>query len=90
MHRTAPTTELCIYLFIFDFLGLHLRHMEVPRLGVESELHLPAYTTATAMPDPGRVCDLYHSLRQHQILNLLTKARDRTRVLLDTKRIHFH
>ena len=30
------------------FLGLHLRHMEVPRLGIEWELQLPAYTTATA------------------------------------------
>jgi len=30
------------------FLGLH---MEVPRLGVESELQLPVYTTATATPD---------------------------------------
>ena len=27
-------------------------HMEVPRLGVESELQLPAYTTAAATPDP--------------------------------------
>ena len=27
-------------------------HMEVPRLGVESELPLLAYTTATATPDP--------------------------------------
>ena len=26
--------------------------MEVPRLGVLSELQLPAYTTATAMADP--------------------------------------
>ena len=26
--------------------------MEVPRQGVESELQLPAYTTATAKPDP--------------------------------------
>ena len=26
--------------------------MEVPRLGVESELQLPAYTTAIAMWDP--------------------------------------
>ena len=26
--------------------------MEVPRLGVELELQLPAYTTATATPDP--------------------------------------
>ena len=27
----------------FVFLGLHLQHMEVPRLGVYSELHLLAY-----------------------------------------------
>ena len=26
--------------------------MEVPRLGVESELQLPAYATAIATPDP--------------------------------------
>ena len=36
-----------IYLFIFGFLGPHPWHMEVPKLGVESELKLPAYTTAT-------------------------------------------
>ena len=42
----------------FFFLGPLLRHMEVPRLGVESELQLPAYTTATAAQDPSRVCDL--------------------------------
>ena len=29
---------LCFILFCFCFLGLHLRHMEVPRLGVEPEL----------------------------------------------------
>ena len=28
------------------FLGPHLQHMEVPRLGVESELRMPAFTTA--------------------------------------------
>ena len=38
--------------FFFFFLGLHLQHMEVPRLGVKLELQLPAYTTATAMQDP--------------------------------------
>ena len=32
--------------------------MEVPRLGVESELYLLAYTTATAMPDPCLIFDL--------------------------------
>ena len=51
--------------------------MEVLRLGVESELQLPAYTTATATPDPNHVYDLHHSSWQYQILNPLKKARDR-------------
>ena len=38
--------------FFFLFLGPLLQHMEVPRLGVESEVQLLAYTTATAMQDP--------------------------------------
>ena len=63
--------------------------MEVPRLGVKSELQLPAYITATATWDPSLVCDLHHSSRQHQILNLLSKARDRTCILLDTSQIPF-
>ena len=50
--------------------------MEVPRLGDESELLLPTYTTATAVPDPSCVFDLHHSLQQCQILNLLNKDRD--------------
>ena len=37
---------------LFLFLGLHLRHMEVPRLRVKSGLQLWAYTTATATLDP--------------------------------------
>ena len=49
---------------------------EVPRLGVKSELQLPAYTTATAMQDPSRIYDLHHSSWQCCILNLLRKARD--------------
>ena len=39
-------------LFYPPFVQPHPRHMEVPRLGVESELQLPVYTTATATPDP--------------------------------------
>ena len=64
--------------------------MEIPRLGVESELQLPA--------------SLYHShnnvgsepslrtepqLRKHRILNPLTKARDQTCTLMDSSQIHF-
>ena len=48
--------------------------MEVPRLGVELELQLQAYTTAIARRDLSHVCDLYHSSQQHQILNPLSKA----------------
>ena len=66
---------------IFCFLELHLRHMEVPRLGVESELQLPADATATAMQNPSHICALHHSTWQHRILNPLSEARDRTRKL---------
>ena len=45
---------------------------------VESEQQLPAYATAIVMPDPSHLCDLYHSLRQHQILNTLSKTGDQT------------
>ena len=34
-------------------MQIYLQHMEVPRLGVESELQLPAYTTTTETRDPG-------------------------------------
>ena len=62
--------------FFFSFSGPRLWHMEVPRLGVASELLLPIYTTATAMPDPNRICDLHCSSWQRQILNPLSEARD--------------
>ena len=58
--------------------------MEAPRLGVKSELHLPAYTTATAMPDLSHIFELHHNLWQHQILNLLRKASDLTYIFKDT------
>ena len=47
-------------------------------LGVQSELQLPACTTATALPDPdpSRVCHLHHSSWQCWILNSLNEARD--------------
>ena len=38
--------------FVFIFLEPHPWRMEVPRLGVESELQLPSYTTGTATLSP--------------------------------------
>ena len=64
--------------------------MEVPRIGVESELQLPAYTIATPMQDPNCICNLLHSLWQCRILNPLSKARDQTYILMDTSQVFYH
>ena len=64
--------------------------MEVSRLGVELELQLLAYATATAISDLSRICDLYHSSWQRWILNLLSKTRDQTCILLDASWVHYH
>ena len=64
--------------------------MKVPRLGVKSELQLPAYARTTATSGLSHVCDLNHSSEQCQILYLLREARDGTRIPRDTSRIHFH
>ena len=50
------------------------RHMAVPRLGTELELQLQAYTTATATQIQAASA----------IVNPLSEARDRTRILMDT------
>ena len=61
--------------------------MEVPRLGVESELQL--LSCVTAAQDPNRVCHLYHSSRQCWIFNPLSEARDRTLNLMVPNQIRF-
>ena len=47
--------------FFYFFFGQHLPHMEISGLGVKPELQLPAYLTATAVPDPDlrRICNLH-------------------------------
>ena len=63
--------------------------MEIPRLGVESELQPPVYAAATATQNPSHICDLHHSSWQHWILNPLSEARDQTRNLMVPSQIHF-
>ena len=67
----------------------HPWYVEVPRLGVKLELQLPACTTATAMQDLRRICDLHHTSRQCQILNPLSRARKRIQVFMDTSQFHY-
>ena len=70
-EKHAISRYLYIGVFLFLFLILffggeqHPQHMKVLRLGVESELQLPA----TATPDPSRVCALQNSSWQHQFLD---------------------
>ena len=56
--RRTETRTLCIFVFL-SLLGPLLRHMEVPRLGVESELQPPAYARAPATRDPSLFCNLH-------------------------------
>ena len=67
-----PRWELLF--FILLFLRPYLQHMEVPRLGVNSELYLLAY--ATASWDPSHISGLHCSSQQCQILNPLSKTRN--------------
>ena len=62
--------------------------MDVPRLEVDSELQLQAYTTATKQ-DPGCIFDLtrLHSLQQRQTLNPLSEARDQTQVPAENRKL---
>ena len=52
--------------------------MEFPRLGVESELLLPAHARAKARPDLILIFDLHHSSWQYCNLNPLSEAREQT------------
>ena len=65
----------------FAFLGLHLQHVEVPRLGVDLELQLPGYTTATATLDLSHICKLHHGSWQYQIPDTLSEARNGSPIL---------
>ena len=76
-----------IFFFFLVFLQLHPWHMEVPRLGVLSELQLPAYTMATVTPDLSQVCDLHHSSWQGQFPDPLSEARDRIHILMDASQV---
>ena len=74
--------------FLFCFLWPHLWHMEVPRLGVESDLQLQANATATAI-DLSRIYDLHHNSWQCYLFNPLNEARKLTCILMDTRWVHY-
>ena len=86
IYISALSVGLVFFFFFFGlfvFLGPRLRHVEVPRLGVQLELQPLACATATSTQDLSHVCDLHHSLHQCCILYLWSKARYQSRILMD-------
>ena len=77
-----------LFIYLFCFLGPHLWHREVPRLGVKSELQRLATATATATWVPSLICSLHCNSWQCRILNPLSEARDRAHILMDMSRVH--
>ena len=69
--------------FLTDFLLFLCRVSPAAygsRIGVESELELPAVAITTATQDPRCICHLHHSLWQRRIFDPLSEARDQTRI----------
>ena len=77
--------------FFFFFFGL-LRAAPAAHASSQPRGWIGAASagTATATGNLSCICKLHHSLRQLQILNLLSKAKDRTCILKDASQIHFH
>ena len=87
-HPSRHSFNLSSFFRVCVFLGLHLGHMEVPRLVVELQLQLPP-------PQPQE-----HQIRaafatytrvalQHRILHPLSEARHGTCVLMDASQTRF-
>ena len=64
--------------------------MEIPRLGILSELQLLACATDIAMPDLSCVWNPHFSSRQCLVLDPQHRARDQIRILMDTSWVRLH
>ena len=78
-------------LYLFIYLGLHLQHMEVPRLGTESLAlaaglrHSPLGPTQHLRPTP----HLTAMPKVPSHLNPLSEARDQSHVFMDPSQVHY-
>ena len=88
-HFTCPLAmyeDSSFFSFLFSFRDTSVAYRSSQARGQIGAV-LPATATATA--DSSHVCNLHCSLRQCQILNSLSKARDQTHILMDTRQLHF-
>ena len=89
MFYELKILSLFFFFFFGLFWGLHPWYTEVPKLGVQSKLSLPAYTTAPAMLDPSQICNLHHG-NTGALTHWANKARNWTWVLLDPSWVCCH
>ena len=88
VYSTYYFTWFTKFLGLFCFMGgfllsrvVSLAHGSPQARGqIKSDLQLPAYTTAIAVPDLSCVWDLHHSWWQCQILNPLSKTGDQIHI----------
>ena len=66
---TLTFVLISLLIYLSFCLSRATLRMEVPRLGLQSELWPPAYTTATATPDPSCAYSLHHCSWQCRILS---------------------
>ena len=96
-NRSRPTDIGCIfyyffilfYCLLFYFIVFYFRATPTAYGGSQARGLIGAYTTATAMPDLSRVCDLHHSSWQPQILSPLREGREWTCLLKEASQIRF-
>ena len=85
-----------IFFFFFFFFCPFAISWAAPTAYGGSQARGPIRAVATGLRqshssvDPSCVCDLHHSSQQHWILNPLSKARNQTCILMDTRQICFH
>ena len=84
-HFGTNTYQLyCMYVYVYVFLGPHLQRMEFRRLGSRIGAAAVSLCHSHSNTRLSHIFNLCHSSQQHQILNSLTKERDRTCILIDT------
>ena len=83
-----------LYMYMYNFVCFFFRATLMAYRSFQAEGPIRAAAavcaTATAMPDLSCSCDLHCSSWQGWILKPLSGVRDRTHILMDIARLHYH
>jgi len=95
-RKSLPGSILFYYYYYYYYYYYFLLFRATPKAFGDSQAKGPLRAVVARLyhshsnvgSEP--VCNLHHSSQQHQILNPLSKARDRTCILMDTSRVRYH